>query len=64
MKRNYVSPEVFVHGSVLHLTAASLDSDRQDRIFDASGNQTGSESGSLDQCFFEPGSPDCIINEP
>lgn len=52
---------MFVHGSVLHLTAASADSDREDRIFDASGNQTGTETGSLDQCFFEPSSTECII---
>lgn len=63
MKKTYLTPELFVHGSVQHLTAASLDSDRQDRIFNAAGVQTGSATGSLDQCFFEPGTEECIIAE-
>lgn len=61
MKKAYLTPEMYVHGSVQQLTAASEDSDRQDRIFNASGVQTGSGTGSLDQCFFEPGTDTCII---
>lgn len=61
MRKLYTSPVLIVHGTVQHLTAASVDSDRQDRIFDAAGVQTGSDIGSLDQCFFEPDTRNCII---
>lgn len=63
MKKTYSIPELYVHGNVQHLTSASVDSDRQDRIFNADGDQIGSDHGSLDQCFFEPGTDTCIINE-
>lgn len=63
MKQNYESPQVVVHGSVSELTAASNDSDRQDRIFNASGQLNGTGAGSLDQCFFEPDTYRCVIKE-
>lgn len=59
--KTYVTPELLQHGSVQRITAASLDSDREDRIFNASGVQTGSATGSLDECFFVPGTEECII---
>lgn len=62
-KRIYHTPELLVHGAVRQITAASLDSDRQDRIFNAAGVQTGTATGSLDECYFEPGDPECIIAE-
>lgn len=63
MKKAYASPQLVVHGNVQAITAASSDSDRQDRIFNAEGELTGTGQGSLDQCFFEPGNPECIIAE-
>lgn len=61
MRKTYLAPELLVHGSVQHITAASEDSDRQDRIFNASGMLTGTSTGSLDSCYFRPGTEDCII---
>lgn len=62
MRQAYIAPELLVHGNVHQLTSASEDSDRQDRIFNAAGIQTGTATGSLDQCFFVPnGNDECII---
>lgn len=63
MKKSYESPELIVHGNVQQITAASNDSDRQDRIFNASGveNTPSGSTGSLDQCFFQEGTTTCII---
>lgn len=63
MKKTYETPELHVHGSVMDLTSASSDSDRQDRIFNADGVHSDSGTGSLDQCFFDPGTSNCIIAE-
>lgn len=62
-KQKYTTPAIIVHGNVSQLTAASADSDRQDRIFNASGHLEGASTGSLDQCFFHPNDPTCVINE-
>lgn len=63
MKKRYGVPTLTVHGSVEAMTAASNDSDRQDRIFNALGVLTDTDTGSLDQCFFRPGTEECIIAE-
>ncbi len=61
MKKTYQTPDVLVHGSVRDLTAASADSDREDRIFNAQGELLDTGQGSLDTCFFEPGEPECLL---
>ncbi len=62
--QTYQKPELISYGNVQELTSASADSDRQDRIFNADGVQVGNSStGSLDQCFFRPGTTECIIQK-
>lgn len=63
MKKRYDVPKLTVHGRVEAMTSASNDSDRQDRIFNALGVLTDTGQGSLDQCFFRPGTDECIIAE-
>jgi hypothetical protein len=61
MKKAYLRPRLSVHGNVERITQASQDSDREDRIFNAQGILTDTSVGSLDQCFFRPGTNECII---
>lgn len=62
MRKLYSTPQLFVHGDVRQITSASEDSDRQDRMFDSAGMMTGTGTGSLDQCYFEPNNgTQCII---
>lgn len=65
MQTLYQAPSLMRFGSLAELTAASLDSDRQDRAFDSDGNPVpGHEgTGSLDRCFFNPDTNECLINE-
>ncbi len=65
MQTLYQAPALVRFGSLAEMTAASLDSDRQDRAFNSDGNPVpGHEgTGSLDQCFFDPDAGVCIINE-
>jgi hypothetical protein len=61
MKKVYTPPRLHVHGNVAEVTRASQDSDREDRIFNAQGILESTSTGSLDQCFFVPGTYECVI---
>lgn len=63
MKKKYECPHIIIHGNVIQMTAASADSDRQDRIFNAAGHQSDVGTGYLDQCFFVPDTYRCVIND-
>lgn len=61
MRRRYTKPDFVVHGNVYQITAASADSDREDRIFNAAGIHSTSGIGSLDQCYADKKTHVCVV---